>query len=233
MITKFHKYCDLIIDMIVSTFVEKGIPVSSGYIAENCGVVISPATVRNIMKELEDNGFLIKPHASAGRIPTVKCYRYYVQRLMREVDLTDEDHQTITRLIQNVIRENDADAFMEYIAAAISEVTDLIGVIMSPLFDSGILDRIEIINPGGSSYLLILSLQGGLVKTIQLRVNQVIPRAKVDETARLLSGKTAWSYCRRDKTFFRETNPQYSRRTSTIIRGYTEQPLSNFQCGRI
>lgn len=189
MMTKIHKYHDRIIDVIISSYVEKGTPVSSSHIAENSGVIISPATVRNVMKELENEGFLTKPHASAGRIPTVKCYRYYVQRLMKDVDLTDDDYHTITRLIENVIRENDADVFMDYIAKVISEITDLIGVIMSPLFDSGIFDRLEIMNLGGSQYLLIISLQGGLVKTINLRVNQVIPRAKVEETARLLSGR--------------------------------------------
>ena len=188
-IQKNRERRDTIIDVIVSTFCETGEPVSSGYIADNCFLGISPATIRNIMKELEEEGLLTQPHTSAGRIPTVKCYRYYVKHLMPHINLSGKEFQTIKKLIENVIRENDADVFMNHIASVLSEVTNLIGVTMSPLFECGIFDRLEIINIGGSRYLLVISLNGGLVKTINLTVNKVIPRAKIEETGRLLTNR--------------------------------------------
>ncbi len=180
---------DMIIDVVVSTYLETGEPVSSGYVSANCGQKVSSATVRNIMKELESEGFLYKPHTSAGRIPTVKCYRYYVKQLMPYINLPENDYRTIKRLVENVIRENDVDVFMSHIASVISEVTDLIGVTMSPFFDRAVFDRLEIINLGGAKYLLIISLKSGLVKTINLTVYHVIPRAKIEETARLLTNR--------------------------------------------
>ena len=180
---------DRIIDVVVSTFLETGEPVGSGHASANCGLEVSPATVRNAMKELENEGFFIKPHTSAGRVPTVKCYRYYVKHLMKHINLDENDFQQISRLVKNVIRENDAGVFMNHIASVISEVTDLIGVSMAPLFECGIFDRLEIVNLGGTRYLLVISLKGGLVKTINLTVNHIITRAKVEETSRLLTNR--------------------------------------------
>ena len=188
-IQKIHERRDMIIDVIVSAFLETGEPVSSGYVARNCGLGISPATVRNIMKELEEELLLSQPHKSAGRIPTVKCYRYYVRNLMPHINLSEKDFRAIKQLVENVIRENDADVFMEHIASVLSEVTDLIGVTMTPLFESGVFDRIEIVNIGGSKYLLVISLMSGLVKTINLTVDKVIPRTKTEETARFLTNR--------------------------------------------
>jgi len=108
---------------------------------------------------------------------------------MQHINLSEKEFFAIKQLIIDVIRENDADVFMEHIASVLSEVTDLIGVTMSPLFESGILDRIEIVNLGGSMYLLAISLKSGLVKTINLTVDKIITRVKIEETARLLSDR--------------------------------------------
>ncbi|MFC1650018.1 heat-inducible transcriptional repressor HrcA [Candidatus Latescibacterota bacterium] len=186
---KFLERRDRIIDVVVSAFLETGEPVSSGYVAANCGIKVSSPTIRNSMKELEEEGFFAKPHTSAGRIPTVKCYRYYVKHLMKDMNLEEDDFQYISRLVKKVIIENDADFFMDHIASVISEVTDLIGVAMTPLFERAIFDRLEIMNLGGSKYLLVISLRSGLVKTINLTVNHIITRAKVDETARILTNR--------------------------------------------
>jgi len=180
---------DRIIDVVVSTFLETGEPVSSGYVSANCGLEVSPATVRNTMKEMEDEDFFTKPHTSAGRVPTVKCYRYYVRHLMKHINLDKNDFQQIRRLVKNIIRENDADIFMSQIAMVISEVTDLIGVTMAPLFECAIFDRLEIVSLAGTRYLLVISLKSGLVKTINLTVDHIITRAKVEETARLLTNR--------------------------------------------
>ena len=180
---------DSIIETIVSEFIETAQPVSSAHVARLSGLGVSPATVRNVMKELEDAGYLTQPHTSAGRLPTIKCYRYYVSHIMPDIDKTDDEVREAKRLVENVLREHDAEVFMNHIAGVLSEVTDLIGVIMLPSFDSGVFDRLEIVNMGGSRYLVILSLKAGVVKTINVTINRVIPRIRIEETARLISGR--------------------------------------------
>ncbi|MCE5251350.1 heat-inducible transcriptional repressor HrcA [bacterium] len=178
-----------VIETIVSSFLETAEPVGSSYVAAACGLGLSPATIRHIMKELEDEGYLAQPYTSAGRIPTVKCYRYYVSHLLPGVDSSDADFRDAKLLVERVLRENDATMFLSHIAKVLSEVTDLIGVSISPSFEQALFDRLEIVNMGGSRYLLVISLNNGLVKTIHLTVDKIIPRTKIDETARLLSAR--------------------------------------------
>lgn len=180
---------DRIIEAVVIRFLESGEPVSSAYVTGMCNLGLSSATIRNFMKDLEDDGFLTHPYTSAGRLPTVKCYRYYVKHLMPGVDPSDEELLDAKRLVESVFRENDADIFMSHIAKVLSEVTDLIGVAMSPSFEKGTFDRLEIVNLGGSRFFVIISLNNGIVKTINLTVDRVIPRMKVEETARVLTGR--------------------------------------------
>jgi len=71
-----------ILEAIINAFIVSAVPVSSGYIARNRQLGMSPATIRNVMVELERKGCIYQPHTSAGRIPTTKGYRIYVDRLL-------------------------------------------------------------------------------------------------------------------------------------------------------
>ena len=106
---------------------------------------------------------------------------------MPQFDLSKVECHALKELVERVIRENDVDVFMEHVASVLSQVTDLIGVTISPMFENGIFDRLEILTLGGSRYLIVISLKSGLVKTIHLTVDRVIPRTRTEETARLIT----------------------------------------------
>ena len=180
---------DRIIESIVSSFIRTAQPVGSEHVARTCGLGLSSATIRTIMKELEDEGFLAQPHTSAGRIPTIKCYRYFVKYIMPEIDQSETDIREAKQLIEDALREHDADIFMVHISKVLSEVTDLIGVAMLPSFEQGIFNRLEIVSLGGSAFLVVITLDNGIVKTINLTVDRIIPRIKVEETARLITSR--------------------------------------------
>ncbi len=182
---------DRIIETVVARHLESAEPVSSADVCDLCGLGLSPATIRSIMHELEEEGFLTQPHTSAGRVPTVKCYRYYVRCLMPSVEVDETEIDAVRRLVEDVVRENDADLFLRHVASSLSEVTDLIGVVVSPSFEHGVFDRIEIVPLGGSRYLIVVSLKSGFVKTVSITVDKVIARRKVEETARLLNTRLA------------------------------------------
>lgn len=176
-----------IIETVVMAFMETGKPVSSAFVSSVCGLGLSPASIRSIMKELEKEGLLAQRHTSAGRIPTVKCYRYYVKHLMKETDLSELEQRVIKNIIEEGMRDHDTDLFINHMVSTLSEVTDLIGVALSPGFERGIFDKIEILNLGGSSYLLVLSLKSGFVNTIRITIDHIIPRWKIEETARIIT----------------------------------------------
>ncbi|MBT4485391.1 MAG: heat-inducible transcription repressor HrcA [Candidatus Latescibacteria bacterium] len=178
-----------IIEAVVITYMATGEPVGSAFIAGKCGLGLSSASIRSIMKSLEVEGFLTQPHTSAGRVPTVKCYRYYVRHLMPEMNLPEIERETLKRIIEDRMKEYDADMFMHHVATVLSEVTDLVGVAVAPGFERGIFNRLEIVNLGGSRYMLIISLKNGLVNTINITLDRIIPRRKIEETARLLTNR--------------------------------------------
>jgi heat-inducible transcriptional repressor len=178
---------DRIIETVVTTYLETGRPVGSAYVSEQSGLGLKPASVRACMKDLEDQGYLSQPHTSAGRVPTVKCYRYYVSRLMPEVNLASADAAVLTQVVEDRLREHDAEVFMGHMATTLAEITDLIGVALAPAFDTGVFDRLEIVGLGGSRYLLVISIAGGFVNTIHITLTQVVPRRQVEETARLIT----------------------------------------------
>ena len=187
MITNIQERRDRIIETIVKSFLDTGEPVCSTVVSAECSLGLSPASIRSIMKELEEDGYLSQPHTSAGRIPTVKCYRYYVRCLMKEIDLSDSELQAVRNVAKNSMLMHDFELFMSHMASVLSEVTDLIGVALSPSFEQGIVDRIEIVNLSGSRFLLIISLKSGIVNTIHITLDKVIPKWKIDETAQLLT----------------------------------------------
>ena len=178
---------DIIINAIITVYLETGEPVGSGYIASCCGLGISSATVRNVLKELEENGYLYQPHVSSGRIPTLKCYRYYVKHIMPFPVLDEPERLKIKRLVETALREKDVDLFMAHVAEVLSEVTDLIGVTMAPFFEKCIFEKIEIVHLASSRYMIIVSLGSGIIKTINITLDKVIPRAEIEATARVLS----------------------------------------------
>jgi heat-inducible transcriptional repressor len=189
MITNRTERRSRVIETIVAAFLETGKPVNSAFVSEECGLGLKPASIRSIMKELEDDGYLEQPHTSAGRIPTVKCYRYYVRYLMPMIDLPERDVIALRRAIEDGMREQDAELFLHHMASVLSELTDLVGVALSTALDSGRFQRLEIVNLGGSSFLLVLSLESGYVNTIRITLDRVIPARRVEETARLLTGR--------------------------------------------
>src|SRR5512137_1209334 len=86
-----------ILHWVIATFIATGKPVGSRRIARQSREQLSPATVRNIMADLEELGYLHQPHASAGRIPTDKAYRFYVDYLLKRRDISPSDRDMIDR----------------------------------------------------------------------------------------------------------------------------------------
>ena len=84
-----------ILQLIIREYVDSAVPVGSETLARKYGLRVSPATIRHEMVGLEDEGYLMQPHTSAGRIPSDMGYRYYVESLMEEEELPDEIQRTI------------------------------------------------------------------------------------------------------------------------------------------
>jgi transcriptional regulator of heat shock response len=114
--------------MVVQHYIQTTIPVSSAYIAEEYEQDISSATIRNILAELEDDGYLTHPHTSAGRVPTERGYRYYVDFLMQQIELVEEERLRLQKEYQRGVEE--LEALVEKTTQVIAELTHCTSIVM-------------------------------------------------------------------------------------------------------
>jgi transcriptional regulator of heat shock response len=118
---------DRILGIVVDQYIKTVTPVSSGFIAQNYRLDLSSATIRNILAELEETGHLTHPHTSAGRLPTQQGYRYYVDNLMHEIHLLEEEKARILAEYKKGVRK--LEFLMEKTSEVLSEVTHYTSII--------------------------------------------------------------------------------------------------------
>lgn len=117
---------DQIFDIIVQCYIETAEPVGSRTISKRSRLGLSPASIRNVMADLEEEGLLRQPHTSAGRVPTDRGYRYWVDSLMRREDLTPDEKDHVKRQIS---RERTLEGLVEKVSKLISELTENAAVV--------------------------------------------------------------------------------------------------------
>ncbi|MBF0619864.1 MAG: hypothetical protein HQL19_06815 [Candidatus Omnitrophica bacterium] len=118
---------DIILGMVVRHYIKSEAPVSSAFIADEYEKEISSATIRNILAELEDDGYLSHPHTSSGRVPTQRGYRYFVDFLMHEIQLIEEERQQVQREYERGVKE--LETLMERTSEIISELTHCASIV--------------------------------------------------------------------------------------------------------
>ena len=118
---------DIILGMVVRHYIRTTTPISSAFIADEYEQDISSATIRNIFGELEEDGYLTHPHTSAGRVPTERGYRYYVDFLMKEIALLDEERLNIRKEYERGIEE--LEALAEMTTLVIAETTHCMSIV--------------------------------------------------------------------------------------------------------
>lgn len=154
---------------IINQFVLTANPVGSRNIAKKYGLGLSPATIRNIMADLEDAGYLDHPHTSAGRIPTDKGYRFFVDALMEPTQLSFEEMELINRELKQFTDET--DELIRVTSSLISSITNQLACVTFPNLDAGILEKLQIVQLTSSRILVVVSIKSGLIKTITLELS--------------------------------------------------------------
>lgn len=174
-----------ILRSIIQQFILTASPVGSRNITKKFNVGVSPATVRNIMSDLEDTGFIDHPHTSAGRVPTDKGYRYYVDALMEIQKLKNTDKGIIDKsLDQNIL---ETDEILKIASRLLSSITNQIACVTYPTLDKGILEKIQLVSLTSTRLLVVVSIKSGLVKTITLEFNSEIGNIKLQKVETLLN----------------------------------------------
>ncbi len=175
----------LIFESIVQNFIESATPVGSRFLTKKYRLNMSPATVRNIMADLEEKGLIKQPHTSAGRVPTDLGYRVYVDYLMRREKLSPGEKAAIVRSLRTVSR--DVEIILEKASRLLGRISSQLGVVLAPRFLEGVLERIELVPVSSRRILVVLTVRSGLVRTVLMEIDSDIPHHRLEATARLLS----------------------------------------------
>lgn len=155
-----------ILEAIISDFIDTAQPVGSRTISKKYPLGISSATIRNEMADLEELGYLMQPHTSAGRVPSDLGYRLYVDSLIRDNSIPSRDKEIIQSLLLNKIIE--ASDLAKQAVKLLSDFTKLVAVVSIPRFNKCKLANLKLIKVSDSRVLLILVTDTGIVKNIQL-----------------------------------------------------------------
>lgn len=173
---------------LVEHFIQDGQPVGSRTLARDTGLDLSPATIRNVMADLEDMGLLSSPHTSAGRVPTVKGYRLFVDTLLR-VDQPDEAE--VERIARELGQADSVQALMERTSSLISEITRLAGIVMLPRTSQPCWRQIEFISMTDNRVLVILVVSEREVQNRIIRTARKYTQSELREAANFLNSTYA------------------------------------------
>src|ERR1035438_7323774 len=157
-----------ILTAIVETYISTGEPVGSRTLARTNRESLSPASIRNVMSDLADAGFLEQPHASAGRIPTPQAYRFYVKQLTGEARLSPADESLIQGNLQG---SSDVQEFMERTSHVLSLISHGVGVtVTSAHGQRNELEHVYFQRQGDKKVLAVVVMRNGLVRDRVLRL---------------------------------------------------------------
>jgi len=157
-----------ILEAVIRSYVETAEPAGSRTISRRFVLGVSPATIRNTMSDLEEKGFLFHPHTSAGRIPTDKAYRVYVDELLRVQPLERVER---FQLAQEIAAGGFAiESILRRAAQSLGVLTQELGVALGPRMEQAVLEKLELVRLTTEKLILVLTLRGGAVRTIFIEV---------------------------------------------------------------
>src|SRR5690242_11405843 len=169
---------------IVRTYIETGEPVSSRVISARFEESLSTATIRNIMAELEEGGFLYQPHTSAGRLPTAAAYRFFAQEIASQATISTVDKEWIQREIGAA---TNATEITERAGHVLAEVSNGLGIIVSPPMGKTVLEHARMWLLPDSRVVVVLISPGGNTRDKILRPNRRFSQHELDATADFLN----------------------------------------------
>ena len=169
---------------LVDHFINDGQPVGSRTLARDLGLDISAATIRNVMSDLEDLGLLHSPHTSAGRIPTARGYRYFVDTLLRVGDIGNEE---IQRMAEEMEMVNNTHNLMQRTSLMLSDITHLASVVMLPRIEQSTLNQVEFVSLSDNRILVIFVMSDNEIQNRIIHTARKFSASELEQAANYLN----------------------------------------------
>lgn len=174
-----------ILQAIIEDYIATAMPIGSRTISKSAGLGLSSATIRNEMSDLEEMGYLEQPHTSAGRVPSEKAYRLYVDRLMQRDALSEEEKRGINAYFTR--RMDEVEDVIAQTAIALSDMTKYTALVLAPQLHNPAIRRIQLIPVSEGRALAVVVLDDGIVRESFLRVPGEVEAEWLEELSRLLT----------------------------------------------
>lgn len=162
---------------IIYTHILSGEPVSSRAVSKHAQHSLSAASIRNTMADLEDSGFLAQPHTSAGRIPTVAAYRLYVRSLMQMRRISGRERAYIEDYLLDA--SNDTEHLMNAATRLLSELSDQVGVVLTPSIEEIVLKSMDFVSLGPARVLCVMVSTTGFLDHLVIEVEEELSREEL------------------------------------------------------
>ena len=175
-----------ILNAVVSEYIATAQPVGSQHVVHAPGVSVSSATVRSDMAALERDGFLAQPHTSAGRIPTDKGYRFFVDQLGGSASLDTASRQQVRTFFDRA--HGEIEEMLNETSGLLANLTDCTAMVVGPTHESSAVRSLQIVGLGPRLALLVVVLADGAVQKQSLEFAEDVDEATLHEAALLLSG---------------------------------------------
>lgn len=176
-----------ILTTAIRLFVSTGEAVGSRTLARMSREGLSAATIRNIVSDLEASGYLYQPHTSAGRIPTDKGYRFYVDNLIGQLRISKHDEARIHRGLIDEETLLRPESLMERTSQMLSQVSDNVGVVVSLSRQHDSIEQLEFIKLNDGRVVAVTVLRGGEIQNRIFRLDEEVSQSDLDRTARYLT----------------------------------------------
>ena len=175
----------LILQAIIDDYIMTAMPVGSRTISRKSGVGYSPATIRNEMSDLEELGYLDQPHTSAGRVPSNKAYRLYVDHLMKTAKLTNDERE---RMHEHLIsKSKQVEGVIRSAAGVLSDATKYTSVIVAPKLGTLRIKHVQLVPVAERTALMVIVTNVGIVKDALIRVPEDMDADDLYSISRMLT----------------------------------------------
>ena len=221
-----------ILTAIVETFISTGEPVGSRLLSRGSREGLSPATIRNVMADLADAGYLEQPHTSAGRVPSAAAFRYYVEQLSGKTQLSPADEGIIQDSLHGI---TDVQEFMERTSHVLSLISRNVGLAVAVSGPKNALEHVYFSRLGDQKVLAVVVTKSGLVRDRMLRLD--LPQTDLDQAARFINenfhGWTLEAVRQEIARRLEQERGEYDRLMSSVAQLYRQGVLSGDESTRV
>ncbi len=176
-----------ILQAIVDDYIMTAAPVGSRTVSKRSDMGLSPATIRNEMSDLTELGFLEQPHTSAGRIPSEKAYRLYVNHIMDSAQLTDDEADYIKRHLDTRVHE--VGEVIRQTAKVLSDMTNYTSMVLVPQLSSMKLKRISLIPVSDGKAMAVVVTNTGVTKNAMINIPESLSPDDIEKISKLITQK--------------------------------------------